>query len=239
MKRLVELGGMHVRVIVQPGGMSDNAALQAWNADHLRYRWRDAQRLLTAVAEGRLAPQEWYDAMDGLLLEGHANASWIGRAFGLDLTDAPTEDDLLLGRAMRDADGDHLLNFLDDLENGRYLNDEGEFMLKSAQSRARLYVGKMRGTTGQAMVDALGDEALHTWRLSAIEEHCTECPELAQIFVKVPRSELWTTPGGGRTPCLGNCLCFLESESVAGDVITGPQSVTLTYENEDFNEQAA
>lgn len=230
---------MEVRVIVQPSDLSDNAALQAWNADHLRYRWQEAQRLLKAFAEGRLGAEDWFDAMDGLLLEGHTNASWIGRAFGLDLTDSPTEDDILLGRAMRDADGDYLLNFLDDLEVGRYVDDAGDFMLKSAQARARLYVGKMRGTTGQSMVDAMGDDALHTWRLSAIEEHCSDCPELAQILVKVPRSELWTTPGGGRTPCLGNCLCFLESEAVGGDVIIGPQSVSLPYDNEDFNEQAA
>lgn len=226
----LSLENLTLRLIEPSGSISTNAELQAWNADHLGFRWKQAQKLNEKLMAGAITLDDWYEAMDGLLLEGHANAWWIGRSFAGD--DSEFGDlDMLYGRAFRDAETEYLLGFYDRIKDGQYQDAEGNWMPKKLNANSRLYIGKMRGTSGQAFVDGSDDDTLFYWKTSAIEEHCLECPEYVGIFDGVKKGELFTTPGAGDTPCLGNCLCYLEA--VAGSVVTvSPMAVDLNYEQE-------
>jgi hypothetical protein len=101
--------------------------------------------------------------------------------------------------------------------------DERAWKPQAIRNRARLYVQKMRGTSGQAFVSASGGDAEFNWVLAAVE-HCDECPVLA---AKSPwfGDELYTTPGNGDTPCRSNCKCHLVRKS---DGLTSFKPVRLS-----------
>lgn len=209
------------------------ADLQEWFADHQRFRWNQVQHLANKYARGEISVDSWYTAMDDLLLGGHSDAWFMGRFMGGDDSEFG-EDDLIAGRGYRDAETRYLQYFASDLEQGRYLQD-GELMLNSIKARARLYIGKMRGTANEGFVASHDDDALFYWELGGTEDHCLECPELHTIFDGVYKSELYTTPGAGDTPCLGNCLCHLRVV-VSGVSRYAPRAVDLAM-NENGTEE--
>lgn len=233
----VLIRNLELRQVEPQGDISTFQGLQAWLEDHLGFRWGQAVGINKKLIAGNLSVDGWYDQMNDMLLEGHANSWWIGRGFAGDASEF-TEMDLLMGRAFRDADADYLIGFRDRIKDGKYQDENGDWMPRKLNANSRLYVGKMRGTTNESFVSTMPDDARWSWKLGATEEHCDECPQYPAIFDKVPRDELFTTPGSGDTPCLGNCLCYLDA--VVGSVeYAGPRAVSLPFEDEEDEQVAA
>lgn len=218
---------------VQPKTIPSTATeLQDWYADHQNYRWKQALNLFDRFASGAIDDQEWYELMDALLMEGHANSHWIGRTFGSgDFTDF-TDFDASIGRAIADVDADYLIAFADDLASGRYLDEGGNLQKKLIQSRLRLYVQKFRGTANDAALGQLEDEQEVYWRLGGAEKHCEDCPYLASEWNPIPKKFMYASPGSCDTECLGNCLCYVEFV-VKGELVSGPKAVPLELDDED------
>lgn len=171
----------------------------------------DILDLTKRLLDGRLAPREWYDRFANLIAERHAEAWALGRRLTGDSSDVD-EDDLLVGRAKADEESTWLLDFLDAVESGRYLDDEGKYRENLILNRSRLYAGKLRGTANEAFVETSDDGEEFDWVLGAVEEHCAECPELAALSPWL-KDEFPTFPGSGGTPCLTRCRCHLVRSS--------------------------
>jgi hypothetical protein len=78
-------------------------------------------------------------------------------------------------------------------------------------NRGRLYIGTMRGTQGQGFVFGSPEDVEFNWRLGGPEDHCTDCPVIAAAS-PFTAGTIFTHPGMGDTPCLGNCNCYWERE---------------------------
>lgn len=167
----------------------------------------DSDALLRRLANGELTPREWADEFKVLLNDGHTKSWVMGRWLAGDLGDI-TDDDRLIGIAYGDTQADFLLGFMEDLEGGRYLDDEGKYILSQIQTRANMYVSLMRGTSGAAFVAKSDSQEEFNWTLGGAEEHCNDCPDLAAENPWLS-DEIYAFPGDGNTACLSNCKCHL------------------------------
>lgn len=163
--------------------------------------------LARQVTAGLMTPREWYDQFSNSLLDLHTDAWVLGRQRSGDTSERDEFDDLA-GRALMDQESAWLLNFYNDLENGRY-GDPGEMSEAAVTARSRLYAGKLRGSANRAFVESSDAEAEFDWVLGGVEKHCSDCPELADMS-PWRKDELGWTPGEGGTPCLTNCKCHME-----------------------------
>lgn len=210
----IEFRSQIFEVRAMPAAFPDpaRATPQGWYEQMIRFHWNQSKTLTSRLADKKLGLQQWADDFHQTILEAHANAHWIGRRVVGAGKDELTFADVLAGRNRADIDAEYLQGFIDDIASGRYTDPEtGELLLNQIYNRQRLYLGKVRGTAGQATVDNLSKDTEVYWRLGGAEEHCEECPSLAAIspFFK---DDLFTTPGAGDTPCLGNCKCHLHFE---------------------------
>ena len=174
------------------------------------------------LARGEITPRQWGERFQQILIDGHTESWTLGRQRAGDLS-GPTIDDFLVGIARADGDAQYLLAFIDDIEGDRYRRDDGSLKVGAVKARANLYVGKMRGTAGEAFVETSEDEEEFNWVLSAVENHCSDCPELA-LLSPFTKDTAFAHPGDGSTPCLGNCLCHWVR---ASDGIEGFKPVEL------------
>lgn len=190
--------------------------------DLLRAGWLDAQDLIRALAGKEITTQEWYFAFGDLLGDIHAGSWRIGRHRAGDRSPGDAFDDLI-GRAKLDAETEWLQRFLGDLESGRYLDDAGELREAAVRQRSKLYVLKARSTANEAFVETGDDFEEYDWVLGAVEEHCSDCPELAAMSPWTKGTAV-THPGMGETPCLGNCQCHWVRVS---DGLVGFEAISL------------
>jgi hypothetical protein len=179
-----------------------------WFADMLGFNWNKALSLSDKL-HSDIDLGAWGDDFYDIILQTNANAIWIGRDLITETDTKFSSNDVLRARGYADVDAEYLQGFLDDLADGRYTDDDGNLKLNQIRNRMRLYLGKARGVSAQASVDGLPLETEIYWRLGSNEKHCGECPTLASISPFFP-DDLFTTPGAGDTPCLGNCKCYLE-----------------------------
>jgi hypothetical protein len=194
-----------------PGMIPRRPSQQNFNA-MLRTRQNDLNALIDQLAKGELTPREWADAFDEVLLNGHTQAWAMGRQRAGDLYPMKPSDQMV-GIIAKDAEAPFLQGFMQDIIDGRYRDDEGEWKIGQIKQRASLYVGKMRGTASEAWVKAGPQDEPIKWVMLALE-HCTDCPEMAALSPWEP-GDLWAYPGSGDTECLGNCKCVLRRESGA------------------------
>jgi hypothetical protein len=174
---------------------------------HKRAEVKDLARHLVA---GTLGPQEWADRMRAALVTGHARAGYLGRTRGGDV--APFDaDDTEFGRMVADDEQPFLDRFRQDLESGRYEDEDGRLLLLPVLGRAAMYVDRMLGTANEAFVGTSGSDLLW-WKLGPSESgSCEECPKLA-AGSHYRASELTRTPGDCSTPCVSNCKCWISRE---------------------------
>jgi hypothetical protein len=165
--------------------------------------------LASVAASGEI--DRWYEEFDRTLFDGHTGSWRLGRALAGD-DDGESEDDRIRGRAITDLQDEYLLRFRDDLENGRYLDEEGNFLEAQVRARSKMYAKALRGTANESWTENGSDDELYYWKLGATEEHCGDCPELASLS-PYEKGTLFTWPGKGQTACLTNCTCHLETES--------------------------
>lgn len=154
---------------------------------------------------------DWFEQFDAILLEGHTAAYEMGRNLAGDLSD--DINDLLRGMAARDEESYYLRGFLEALRarDERYWDAEIDAWRDGAiKARQDMYLGKMRATANDALVDNTPpDLDEFYWRLGAVEDHCEECPQMADLS-PFTRDTMFTTPGACETPCKHNCTCHLE-----------------------------
>lgn len=161
------------------------------------------------------------------LADAHAKAAVLGRQKAGD-TSGLSASDILLGEQIADAEEKYLARFIEDLQNGRYTDNE-----EAAIRRANMYTDLLRGTSNRAFVTASNPEVTFTWILGGNENHCDDedgldCPSISVGGANgdgvYPASELPTTPGEGDTPCLGNCECeIVRDDGVSGFVRVGEE----------------
>lgn len=182
---------------------------QADYAVMVQQRRRELVALANKLGAESLTPGAWADLFNAVLQKGHGKAWFLGRVLAGDLR--PFGDtDVLKGIAKADEDADYLRGFLDDLlaRDPRYWDEDG-VRLRQVLNRMNLYIGKMRGTANEALVESSPKNIEWYWRLGAAEEHCQDCPQLAALS-PYSRDANLGYPGSGDTECLGNCTCYIE-----------------------------
>lgn len=175
---------------------------------------RNAAGHVADWAAGTIDGSGFEDAMLATISKYHANAY----ALGLDLAGAEG-DGIAHGARMADLEAVYVRGFRDRLESGqRYFDDAGEIDLGSGllANDLRLYASKAGGSANAGFVDGSDDSAEFDWLLGGAEEHCEDCPYIAEGS-PYTKGTLYTKPRQGDTPCLSNCTCRL----VRSDGVTG------------------
>lgn len=169
----------------------------------------DLADLARALATADLTAERWMQEFYELLRTGHGDAHLIGQRLATLYPSEPTAR--FWGHYFAQTELQYLQGFALDLMrlDPRYWDaNKGEWRTDAIRNRMRLYLGKTRGTAGHGFVMGSPQDAQFEWELTAVEQHCTDCPILAEGG-PYSKQTLYTTPGAGDTPCLGNCLCRL------------------------------
>lgn len=169
---------------------------------------RAMRELFERLASGDITPDMWQRLYVNLVQSGHVDSHLIGQALAGTYESRPGLAAIRAGDLMSGELG-YILGFANDLRN-RYLV-EGALDVDRVMNRARLYIGKMRGSAGVGFVDGSPVELEFNWRLGGVEDHCEDCPIIAGLS-PFTIATIYTHPGMGDTPCLGNCKCYWERE---------------------------
>lgn len=199
---------VHIRAMPAPFEKPGRSH-QAWYKDMLEHNWKKTKNATKRLVDGAIGPEQWADIFFDTVLQANANSHWIGRDLVSTGETTFGEEDILAARNIADIDAEYLQGFIDDIMSGRYTDEFGNLIEAQILNRQKLYLGKARGISAQASVDALDLETEITWVLGGTEKHCADCPTLASISPFF-RDDLYTTPGACDTPCLGNCKCHLQ-----------------------------
>lgn len=173
----------------------------------LRGQWSEVLQILEDLRAGRITPREFGERIYEQQVQGHSLSWMLGRQRS-GLLHALDQDDYLAGIANADHDGSFLSQFVLDLAEGRYTDEDDQLKVRAVESRLRLYVGRQRGASSESFVRYSDDLAVFDWVLGEVEEHCQDCPDIA---AQNPwRGDfLYIFPGDGSTECLANCKCHL------------------------------
>lgn len=191
-----------------PSGIVGKRPTQADFANVLKSRRSALQSLIIQLNNGVLTIAEFGDEFYTVLLDGHTDAWVLGRQLSGDLSRLGPEDQLI-ARGIADGQSEFLNGFLNSLENDpRYRYEDGTFNIRIVSNRSDMYVSNMRATSAKAFTETSDSGEEFNWVLGAVEEHCSDCPELASISPWTADT-LFTHPGEGDTPCLTNCKCHL------------------------------
>ena len=181
----------------------------------MKARQRELDELNKRPCAREITVREWADEFDRVLLNGHTRAWMLGRQRAGDLAEL-NNSDFLAGMAAKDPEAYYLHGFMQDIVNGRYLDDQGNLNYGPIRSRSQLYVGRMRGTASESWAVNSPQDMRVYWIMLALE-HCEDCPRMAALTAnsEFTSSELWAFPGDGSTRCVGNCKCVLRLEDGA------------------------
>ena len=165
------------------------------------------QELNQRFADGEITADEWGDLFNALLVKSHTESWLLGAKHGG--KDVTNLDHLAnrYGQHAADTENEWLSNFINDLDSGRYLDDDGKLKIGAVDNRSLLYASKLRATANQSFVDSGEADEDYAWHMTGWE-HCNDCPRLAALSPYKPH-ELFTVPGGGDTECLSRCRCVL------------------------------
>lgn len=168
----------------------------------------DVDEITAHLAGGKIGVEEWAGIMLDTLAEAHAQAGFLGRQRAGDRAPFDT-DDTRFGRLVAQEEWPYLSGFAHDIATGRYTGEDGALDVEAVGRRAGLYVARTYGTANEAL--ALTDGGEIAWLLGPAD-HCRSCLTLAANSPYPPGS-LPTVPRGGKTVCLQNCACRLETAS--------------------------
>lgn len=159
------------------------------------------RRVTDRLIRGKITPEEWGERMHAILEERHTRAVVLGRMRAGDHT--PREaDDEKFGKLVADEQLQYLGRF------ERSIRD-GELSDAQIRARAQMYANRLCGTANEVFVLASVTSATFEWMLGGSENHCDDCPELAEAG-PYTESTLPTVPRAGETECRMNCLCWLQ-----------------------------
>lgn len=150
------------------------------------------------------------DRFLNVLEELHLTATVAGRSRAGDLSPQDIDDRRFAETVVAGEDF-YLASFLNDLDDGRYRDEEGTLSENAVLARSRMYLNKAKATANETW--ALTDGGPFHWILGEPETgHCDECPALAALS-PFALHEIPTYPRGGDTSCMMNCLCVLRGPS--------------------------
>lgn len=98
---------------------------------------------------------------------------------------------------------------------GNFFNGEEEVLRikeEAIESRAELYANALYSTAVRAWASSFPLGTKFYWRLDSNENHCRDCPEWAKGSPYVLHT-LPAFPGDGKSQCVTNCRCWLETEN--------------------------
>jgi hypothetical protein len=158
---------------------------------------------------------EFGEGMVALLEQAHLGAAWRGRILAGDRRRIQ-DFDRSFAREIAATQADFLLDWLDQIDDGRYSDAAGFLNLAAMRQRGRYYLERLRGSANDAFLAASDAEEMFDWELG-IAEHCEDCLELAR-YSPYRERELPTTPGRCQTACRTKCKCKLrrQSDGLAG-----------------------
>lgn len=166
------------------------------------------------LAGGERDSSAWYAGILHTLSDVHTAALALGRSAAHGAAEAAVgATDRLGGSLIAHDEAQFLRGFRGDIENGRYTDSDGALRSAAVDSRLRMYSAKLRATANRAFVEASPEGASFVWNLRDGAHHCAgnggmNCPEIAAGGTYT-RLTMPTYPGGGETPCLTNCRCWL------------------------------
>lgn len=199
-------------------GDGDYRALVAGSRNVLR-------ELAERLANGELTVREWAEEFYDELVHSHT-AAWVLGRQRIGVSGDRDLMDIVAGRSIADSQADWLLRFMEAIEEGdpRYVADDGAIRADKVFNRSKFYTGRYRGTANEAMRDSAPIEAEAWWVLGAIEDHCSDCPQL-EALSPYDRDTLFQVPGDNLTPCKFHCRCHIEWR-LDGTAIDGFKPVT-------------
>lgn len=150
------------------------------------------------------------------LESAHTQAVVIGRNHAGDHAAVEQDDRTFAQMVIYGEDGKtgemgFLEGFVQDLHDGRYVDDDGTLDVAAIEQRAELYASRIVGTANEAFALASDLEAMFTWVLGIEADHCGDCPDLADGS-PYGAEELPAHPGSNDTECLFRCKCTLERD---------------------------
>lgn len=180
---------------------------------------KQLRQLAEEVARGQLTYPEFEEAVNAALQAAHIQAYSIGQEFaGSPVVETASE---YFGRRFAATQRSYVSGITTALDAGRFLiPGEAEIDAALLYGRLRLYHGAVSGTAQHAWSHFGKRGELIAWKLGAVEEHCSDCPYLADMgpyvaseVFQLENKILPTTPRAGDTPCLMNCKCYLQRQS--------------------------
>lgn len=191
-----------------------SAAAQAQHDKYVKRMESDFASAFSKYKAGTFNADELQEALNQSIYDIHRAQYKLGyqTAGG-----TPT-DELLDAYAQIAVDGQQqfLLNFVGDVQDGRYNNEAGDLDLDGAlKVRSDLYGTNSSGAASFGFVEGSPAEAEFDWDLTA-GENCEDCVYLSELGPYV-KETVFATPRSGDTVCLGNCRCRLvRSDGVEG-----------------------
>jgi len=170
----------------------------------------ELNRLAKQLASGDLSVYEFGQHFHDVLEEGHAIAAALGRQRAGDYSALGSADNLRAEAAMR-KQGEYLARFADALvaRDPRYWDDDKKrYDANKVASRARQYLGGMRGTANTSFVTTSSHDDLFD-RVMLSAEHCATCPGKQGGPYTIIQVQAMGLPGDGSDECGGNCGCVL------------------------------
>ena len=164
--------------------------------------------LIDLLADGKLAPKDFGDVFKREIKDEYIRQYVLGRGGLEQMTQADWGS---IGGMLKEQYG-YLPGFIDDIA-------EGKLTPGQIRVRAGMYINSAREGYERAVArnaTATGSTE-ELWVLGATENHCPDCPVLADMGW-VPVGEHGTYPGAGETQCVTNCLCHLEYRNPEGQV---------------------
>jgi HK97 family phage portal protein len=126
-----------------------------------------------------------------------------GESVGVTFSDAQVRQ---FAQIAADGQGQFLLNFLQDVEDGRYDDENGELKLDgSLRTRSDLYATRASASASQGFIDGSPNSEFY-WTFGD-KDHCPDCIEF-ESFSPYDASTVFTNPRQGDSVCLGNCGCY-------------------------------
>lgn len=172
------------------------------------------------IARDEVGAKEGLQEAQALLFRSHQHAAQIGgnnpnRSLNISILHG------IATEQTRFAAG-----FVRDLEAGRYsAKAEGGEGMAARRQRVALYANRLVGTANWgwlASYDSSGQSV--RWILGENEDHCKDCLAESKIGWRSP-ALLTRVPGDGRTLCIVNCKCHLETADGATSFSVPDQSV--------------
>lgn len=178
----------------------------------IRKYHRNLLDLAREYGEGKVQELQFRDKYSAEIEKLHTRLFEIGQM----ATKGEIDKDAALrhGQIMRDLEQPFIQGLAKRITDGVYNDEDGEFDPTSGllDAHTKLYASKGSSSATAAFVDNSGDEEEFTWRLGVGEEHCDDCPYVADGS-PYTKSTLYLSPRDGSTQCLSNCKCYLVRSS--------------------------